>query len=272
MSEHMTKQEAFNILNLSPSTPRAKVKLRYENLMRDAKFNDAVSTELITKAYDVITDVEWTSYDPGVYSEKGLNKKKIINFFYHYKWTVIIVFTAVFILITSIILFIADYSKPDYYLTIVGGSVIHKPDLADEHFSEILGVDEVQLDVFTVGAFADGEIGASGMMWLLNDLTGGDSSLYLLSSEFAKFLSYEGAATDLTPLLNKLGIPLTDERIIWWYNEDGHDIAAGFRFGNYPDMDNFVSGYKPDCFSIPFRVKITKQTEILVTELINNTE
>ena len=270
MSEELTKEDAYKILELDPSTPRRRVKLRYENLMRDAKFNNSVDTILITEAFDIIMEVEWAGYDPSVYSEKGLNKKKISNFIYHYKWMVLSVTVISIILLITTLLYIFDYKDPDYWITIVGGSGISNADLAFDHYTELLGVDDVQLDVFTVGEYSDGEIGVAGMEWVIKDMASGDSDIYLLSSEFSKFLSYEGAVHDLTPLLEKAGVPLNDENIVWWYNEDGNEIASAYRFGTSEILTECVSGFMPDCFIIPFRAEITELTEVMIGDLIHN--
>ncbi len=270
MSEKLTKEVAYKILKLDPSTPRRRVKLRYENLMRDAKFNSSVDTVKITNAFDMIMDVKWTAYDPSVYSVKGLNKKKISNFIYYYKWHVLSISAIFLILLTTTLLVIFGNPNPDYSITILGGSVLERPNAASEHYTELLDVDHVLLSVFTVGEFSDGAVGAAGMQSLTFDMASGDSDIYLLSSEFAKFLSYEGAAKDLTPLLEKAGIPLTDENIIWWYNEDGDDIAAAYRFGTSKILTDCFSGYQPDCFLIPFRSDFTELTDVMIDDLLSN--
>ena len=264
----MTKEQAFKIIELDRTVSKDKIKARYENLMRDAKFNKSVDTELITEAYDIIMDVEWTGYDPSVYSVKGINKKKIINFIYYYKWHVLSISLIALILLTTTLLVIFGNPTPDYSITILGGTVLERPNAASDHYTELLDVDHVQLSIFTVGEFADGQVGLTGMNSLRFDLASGDSDIYLLSDDFAKFLSYEGAAKDLTPLLEKAGVPLTDENIIWWYNEDGEDIAAAYRYGSSDIISQCFSGFIPDCFLIPFRADFTELTDVMINDLI----
>ncbi len=147
MGENMTREKAFEIFQLDPSTPTAKIKLKYENFMRRAKFDDSLDEVLITKAFDTIMGIDWGNFeaDPA-YSEKGLNKKKIENFFYHNKRSLIYGIAA-FVLIAATILMIvtgkAGINFPKETINIMMAPKAKKPQV------------KLELPIKIVGTFKD---------------------------------------------------------------------------------------------------------------------
>jgi hypothetical protein len=103
----------------------------------------------------------------------------------------------------------------------------------------------------------------------MGDLQGGESDLFIVVPEYAKFLSYDGALTDLTPYLAELGISPDDENILYWYDEDGDQIAAGYRFGNKSIFNDGMNGLVPEYFAIPYRAEFTENTKTVILDLIS---
>ncbi len=270
MDEKMTKEKAYEILQLDPSESLDKVKAKYENYMRRAKFDDAFDDVLITKAYDTIMGIDWGNFKPDpAYSEKGLNKKKVENFFYH-NTRRLIYGTVVFVLIVAtLLMFILGKVRYDYKISILGQLTISDQEMMAVYYEELIDEKEVLIDYYIVGNSKDGSISESFLYKLTGDLQGGESDLFIIVPEFAKFLSYEGALTDLSPYLAEFGISPDDENILYWYKEGGDEIAVAYRFGNKSIFNKGMSGLVPEYFAIPHRAEYSEQTETIILDLIN---
>jgi len=269
MTENMTREKAFEILQLDSSTPTEKIKLKYENFMRRAKFDDSLDEVLITKAFDTIMGIDWGNFeaDPA-YSEKGLNKKKIENFFYHNKRSMIYGI-AVFVLIaTTILMFVTGKVRYDYKISVLGQVTISDQELIAEYYEDLLGKKNVLIDYYIVGNSTDASMDEGFMYKLLGDLQGGESDLFIIVPEYAKFLSYDGALTDLAPYLSDLRILKDDTNLLYWYEEDGGEMAAAYRFGNTSIFNQGMTGLVPEYFAIPHNAEYSEETKIVIMDLI----
>ena len=269
MTEDMTREKAFEILQLDPATPTEKIKQKYENFMRRAKFDESLDAKLITKAYDTIMGINWGNFeaDPA-YSEKGLNKKKIENFFYHNKRG-LVYSIAVFVLIAATILMIVTGKvRYDYKISVLGQVALSDQEKIAEYYEELLGKKNVLIDYYIVANSADASMDEGFMYKLMGDLQGGESDLFIVVPEYAKFLSYDGALTDLTPYLTDWGVLSDDTNLLYWYEENGGEMVAAYRFGNTSIFNQGMNGLVPEYFAIPHHAEYSEETRIVIMDLI----
>lgn len=270
MSDNMTREKAFEILQLDPSTPTEQIKQKYENFMRRAKFDETFDEQIITQAYDTLMGIHWGNFktDP-VYTEKGINKKKIENFFYHNKRNLVYGLIAAVLVFSTISMILFGGQRYDYKISIIGQVTLADQEMMAQYYEELLGKKNVLIDYYIVGDGGDGTMDEGFMIKLMGDLQGGESDLFIVGDEYAKFLSYEGALMDITPFLSEIGIISDDENLLNWYDEDGKLIAAAYRFGNKSIFNSGMSGLVPEYFAIPHHAEFSDETRIVVQDLIN---
>ncbi|MBN2557145.1 MAG: hypothetical protein JXB33_00170 [Clostridia bacterium] len=270
MDEKMTREQAFEILQIDPSTPTDKVKIKYENFMRRAKFDDTLDDRLITKAYDTIMGIDWGNFEPDeAYAKKGINKKKIENFFYLYKRN--LAYGAVVLVMVTVILLLifTGRVKYDYQITLIGSLNISDQEVMADYYEELLGVENVMIDYILIQTdSADGALTGESMNKLFGDLNGGDSDLFIVNPEFAKFLSYDGALLDMTPYLADMGIAADDPDLLRWYKEGNGEIAAAYKFGNQSIFNSGTTGRVPEYFCMPYQAEFSDKTAAVVKDLI----
>lgn len=270
MTENMTREKAFEILQLDPSTPTDKIKQKYENFMRRAKFDDSLDEDIITKAYDTIMGINWGNFEPDpVYSEKGINKKKIENFFYHNKRSLIYGIAAFVLIAATIVMVVAGKVRYDYKISVLGQVTLSDQQIMADYYEELLGKKNVLIDYYIVGDSADASMDENFMYKLMGDLQGGESDLFIVLPEYAKFLSYDGALTDLTPYFGELGILENDPNILYWYEEDGEEMAAAYRFGNTSIFNKGMNGLVPEYFAIPHHAEYSEETKNVILDLFS---
>lgn len=266
----MTKEKAYEILELDPSTSTDKLKQKYENFMRRAKFDDSLDEALITKAYDTIMGIHWGNFEPDpAYTEKGLNKKKIENFFYHNKRALVYGIAVTVLLVGILLMIFVGKVRYDYKLSVLGQVTISDQELMADYYEALLEEKNVLVDYYIVGNSTDGDLDENFTFKLIGDLQGGESDLFIIVPEYAKFLSYDGALMDLTPYLSDFGILPDDENILYWYGEDGSQIAAAYRFGNKSILNEGMNGLVPEYFAIPHRAAYSENTMKIISDLLN---
>ena len=264
----MTKEQAFKILGLEPTASKNRIKLKYANCTRRAKFDTSYDIEAATKAFDTIMGYTFGNFEPDeAYNQKGINKKKIESFFYLYRRSLAMLLFSVIAVGLFFALWLGDIAHYDYILTVIGRVEITDRDFLSDYYTEMLGIDEVLTDRFAVGPFSDGSITEVGIFKLYQDMASGDSDIYIVSDDFAKFLSSEGAVKDLSVYFDQFGISPDDKNILWWYGEKGEDIAAAYRFGNSNTLNMGYGGEIPEYFCIPFRVEVDDMTAMVVADL-----
>lgn len=270
MSDELTREEAYKILHLEPETSTDNIKKKYENYMRRARFDDTFDEVLITKAYDTIMGIHWGNFEPDeAYTQKGINKKKIDNFFYHYKRHLLYGVPISLVIITVIILIITGTVRYDYTITLLGNLKITDQQVMSEYYVDLLDEEVILIDyILLAGDSSDAGLNEQNLFKLFGDLSGGDSDLFIINPEFAKFLSYEGALLDLSPYLEQVGISLEDENILWWYKENLGEIAAAYKFGNKSVFNKGTTGYVPEYFCIPYQAEFNENTAIVMMDLI----
>lgn len=269
MSDMMTKEKAFEILQLDPSTSTDKIKQKYENFMRRAKFDETLDEELITKAYDTLMGIHWGNFetDPA-YTDKGLNKKKIENFFYHNKRNLIYGLATAVTVVVIIVMIISGQQRYDYKISVIGQVSLADQELMGQYYEKLLDKKNVLIDYYIVGGSGDVAMDENFMFKLTGDLQGGESDLFIIGAEYAKFLSYDGALMDMTPYLSDFGIISDDENLLYWYDEDGKEIAVAYRFGNKSIFNEGMSGLVPEYFAIPYHAEYSDETMMVVQDLI----
>lgn len=269
MIDDMTREKAFEILQLDPSVPTEKIKQKYENFMRRAKFDESLDEELITKAYDTIMGINWGNFeaDPA-YSEKGINKKKIDNFFYHNKRGLMYGLVVFILIAATILMIITGKVRYDYKISVLGQVTLSDQQKIAEYYEELLGKKNVLIDYYIVADSADASLSEGTMYKLMGDLQGGESDLFIVVPEYAKFLSYDGALTDLAPYLADLGILSDDIDLLYWYEESGGEMAAAYRFGNSSIFNQGMNGLVPEYLAIPHHAEYSEETKIVILDLI----
>lgn len=270
MAEKLTREEAFEILELEPDAPLDKVKKKYENYMRRAKFDTSFDEERITSAYDTIMGIDWGNFEPDeAYSQKGINKKKIENFFYHNTRSMLYILGVVVVVVSVFLLVVLGKTRYDYTITLIGGLNIKDQEVMNEYYEELLGVDDVVVDyVFVQAGSADAGLSEDSMLKLMGSLLGNDSDLFIVEADFAKFLSYEGALKDLAPHLDTIGIPKDDPDLLYWYDGASGEIAAAYRFGEKSIFTEGVTGRVPTYVCVPHRMEVSEMTITVIKDLI----
>lgn len=265
----MTREKAFEILQLDPSASTEKVKQKYENFMRRAKFEESLDQDQITKAYDTIMGINWGNFerDPA-YDEKGLNKKKIANFFYHNTRGLIYGTVAFLLVAATIIMIITGSTRFDYKISILGAVTMRDQEVMQVYYEDLLDVKDVQVDYYLNSGGEDSSMDESMMYKLMGDLQGGESGIFIVDEEYSKFLSADGGLMDMTPFLEDFGISADDENILYWYDEYGDQIAAAYRFGTESIFTEGLTGTVPEYFAIPHHAEYSDETIAVVIDLI----
>lgn len=270
MADKLTREEAFEILGLEPDAPLDKVKKKYENYMRRAKFDDSFDEDRITKAYDAIMGINWGNFEPDeAYTRKGINKKKIENFFYHYKRSAIYLLVVIVVVVSVVLLIVLGRTNYDFTITLIGGLNIKDQEVMNEYYEELLGVDEVIVDyIFMQPGSADAGLSEESMLKLMGSLLGNDSDMFIVDADFAKFLSYEGALKDFTPHLELMEIQKDDPDLLYWYDGANGEIAAAYRFGEKSIFTEGVTGRVPAYVCVPHRAEVNEMTIAVIKDLI----
>lgn len=271
MDDNMTREQAFEILELDPSVSSDKIKKKYENFMRRAKFDDSVDEQLITKAFDTLMGIHWGNFEPDpAYSEKGLNKKKIENFFYHYKRSLAYGLAVAVVVIGVLALIIFGKVKYDYTILMIGSLNIRDQEVMSEYYEELLDVKNVLIDYVLVQSDSpDGAFAEEGMNKLFGYFNSGDADLLIVTENIAKFLAYEGALEDLTPSLSQIGVQPDDEDVIYWYEEGDGEIAAAYKFGSNSIFADGINGKAPEYVALPELAELTEKTKTIILDLMD---
>lgn len=270
MENKMTKEEAFEILQLDQSATTEQIKKKYENFMRRAKFDDSFDEEIVTKAYDTLMGYHWGNFEPDpVYLEKGINKKKIENFFYHYKRSLAYGIAVAAVVITVLAMIIFGKVRYDYTIVMVGSLNIKDQEIMAEYYEDLLDLDNVLVDYVLIQADgADGALTEEGMNKLFGYFQSGEADLFIVTEEMAKFLSYEGALNDLGQYLPELGLMADDERVLYWYKENDDEIVAAIHFGSNSIFTEGINGKAPEFVSLSEMSELTENTKIVIMDLL----
>ncbi|MBN1623993.1 MAG: hypothetical protein JXN10_07585 [Clostridia bacterium] len=270
MENKMTKEQALEILQLEPSATTEQIKKKYENFMRRAKFDDSFDEELVTKAYDTLMGYQWGNFEPDpVYLEKGINKKKIENFFYLYKRNLVYGIAVAAIVITVLAMILFGKVRYDYTIVLIGSLNIRDQAVMAEYYQELLDVDNVLVDYVLIQAdSADGSLTEEGMNKLFGYFQSGEADLFVVTEETAKFLSYEGALNDLGQYLPQLGLAEDDDRVLYWYQEDEEEIAAAIHFGSNSIFTEGINGKAPEFVSLSETGELTENTKTIILDLL----
>ncbi len=265
----MTKQRAYEILELEQGASKDHIKKKYENFMRLTKFDKSYDEKLLTEAFDLLMGVNWGDIENEQdYYEKGLNKKKIENFFYHY--TRHLIFGGI-ALITFSIIFISIFivnPKPDVGVLMIGSAVVDDPIAIEDYFETTYEIEFVRVIPINIGYSASGEFGEANMYKLATTLQGGEGDLIFTDKSSLTFLANDGALEDLSVHFGELGINESDERIIWENDYYGKRIAAGILLVGFDDFESYISGYL-QYLAIPDYTINTEQAYIIAKGLIN---
>lgn len=265
----MTKQRAYEILELEQGSTKDQVKKKYENFMRLTKFDKSYDEKLLTKAFDLLMGVNWGDIENEQdYYEKGLNKKKIENFFYHYKRHMIFGGIA---LITFSLIFISIFSrnpKPDVGILIIGNALVDEIVPIEDYFENTYEIDFVRVIPINIGYSASGEFGEANMYKLATTLQGGEGDLIFTDEDSLKFLANDGALEDLSVHFDELGINETDTRIAWEVDYYGKRIAAGIILDVSEDLKDYIIGENLIYLAIPDYTINTEQAYIIAKGLI----
>lgn len=270
MENKMTKEQAYEILQLDSSATTEQIKRKYENFMRRAKFDESFDEELVTKAYDTLMGYQWGNFEPDpVYLEKGINKKKIENFFYHYKRSLVYGIAVAAVVITVLAMILFGKVRYDYTIVMIGSLNIRDQEVMAEYYEELLDVDNVLVDYILIQAeSADGSLTEEGMNKLFGYFQSGEADLFVVTEEIAKFLSYEGALNDLGQYLPQLGLADDDERVLYWYQEGEEEIAAAIQFGSNSIFTEGINGKAPEFVSLSETGELTESTKIVILDLL----
>ncbi len=268
--DNMTKEQAFEILQLDSTATSEQIKKKYENFMRRAKFDDSFDEDQVTKAYDTLMGIHWGNFQPDpVYTEKGINKKKIENFFYHYKRSLVYGIAVAAVVITVLAMIIFGKVRYDYTIVMIGSLNIRDQEIMSTYYEELLDLDKVLVDYVLMQAdSADGSLSEESMNKLFGYFQAGEADVVILTEDMAKFLSYEGALNNLEQYLPELGLNTDDERILYWYKEGDSDIAASIHFGTNSIFSEGINGQAPEFVSLPESSKLTDSTKTLILDLL----
>lgn len=253
MTENMTKEMALEILGLQSDATREEIERKYENFMRQSKYDDAIDVDVITRAHDFLLGYEWGEFkkDPA-YTEKGINRKKISNFFYHYKLK-LLGGAALFLLLGIVLVtWIGGRERHDLGVAFVGDLMINDTQGMRNHLSETYGFDKLGV-TYASYVLDQGEVSVAIMMRLMGIITDPTYHVLFMNREAAEFLSGEVAIEDLTGHLAVLGIGPEDDRLLTIVNDQFETVIAAIYIGEDVRMREHVDG------SVPTYVGMTRK-------------
>jgi len=266
----MTKEQAYDIFKLKETATKEQINKKYENFMRRAKFDKSVDDVLITKAYDTLLGYNWGEIDTeSQYYQKGLNKKKIENFFYHYTRHLIYGAFALIVFSALLISIFSRQPQPDIGILVMGSTIVTDQIALEEQFEADYNFDFVQVINVPMSHSADGELTSSYMYKLATTLQGGEVEIIFSGIDELKFLTEEDACEDLSKHFEQLGITKDDDRIVWLRGFDGVLIAAGLELKDYDKLDKYCQGDKLRYISIADYTRNTENAYIMFTAIIN---
>ncbi|MCK5811818.1 MAG: hypothetical protein KAG94_02910 [Clostridiales bacterium] len=118
----MNRKKALELLNLSEEASNNQICKKYDNILRQAKFDKTIDTKSVCEAYDFLISNYKTE-------NKSVTKMKFENFCYYHLKTVKFI-TGIVIFISLCIIFISLYiksnPKPDLTIVFVGERLIYK--------------------------------------------------------------------------------------------------------------------------------------------------
>jgi hypothetical protein len=266
----MDKIKAYEILELSSDATTVEVKKKYENFMRLTKFDKSFDEVLITDAFDTIMGYKFgkVEKDPA-YTAKGINKKKIDNFFYHYSRHLVygsialIVFGALFISIFS------KQPKPDVGVMVLGNTYVSNQEQAEIFLAEKYNFEFIRVIGIPLTQTNDATLNDTNIFKLATVLQGGEADLIVADLNAIQFLAPEDALEDLSKHFEELGIKSDDERIVWLKGMNGEEIAAGINLGDYTDLDEFLSGDSLTYIAIADYTANTENAYKMFSEIIS---
>lgn len=265
----MTKERAYEILELKQGSSKTQIKKKYENFMRLTKFDKSYDEKLLTEAFDLLLNVSWGDIENEQdYYEKGLNKKKIENFFYHYKRHLIFGGIA---LLTFSLIFISIFTnnpKPDMGVLMIGTAVVNDVVAIEDYFETTYEIEFVRVIPINIGSTESGEFGEANMYKLATTLQGGEGDLIFTDAKALTFLAKEDALEDLSVHFDELGIDKSDERITWEANYYGEQIAAGILLSEFNEFDDYISRGNLIYLAIPDYTTNTELAYVIARELV----
>lgn len=266
----MTKERALEILELEKDSSKEEIKKKYENFMRLTKFDKSYDEKLITEAFDFLMGYGWGDIkDEADYYKKGLNKKKIENFFYHYSRHLLYGFIAVAVFGALAISIFSRQPKPDAGVLLVGNTFVSDQIAIEDMIESKTGIGFVRVIPAPISLTGDGEVNSANMYVLATTLQGGDGDIIFSDRKALEFLASEDALLDLSSQFDKLGIDKNDERIIWLKN-DIYDttIAAGIYLGDFTDFNEYVSA-PLTYISIPDYTRNTENAYLIFKDYVS---
>jgi len=266
----MIKEQAYKVLQLSEDATKEDIKKKYENFMRLVKTDKSYDEKLYTEAFDLLMGYEFGEIknEQDIY-KKGLNKKKIENFFYHYKRHVIygtlaiICFTLIFVSV------LRKQPKPDVGVLFAGNAYVTDQLAIEDFFQQKFELEYVRVLSITMTLSIDGGVNEANMFKFAGIIQGAEADIIFTDIQTLNFLASDGALEDLSVHFNELGITKNDGRIIWLEDFDKGLIAAAIAITDFNGYENNIEGAQLKYISMPDYTKNTEKAIEVINKIAN---
>ncbi|MBN2852128.1 MAG: hypothetical protein JXQ23_05265 [Clostridia bacterium] len=267
----MTEERAYEILELDKDASKEEIKKKYENFMRLTKFDKSYDEKLITEAFDFLMGYSWGEVKGEAdYYAKGINKKKIENFFYHYSRHLLYGIIALVIFGAIAISVLSRQPKPDVGVLMTGDTFVTDSVAIETAIEQDFGFEFVRVIPVMISLTADGEVNSANMTLLATTLQGGEGDVIFTDLKTLTFLAKEDTLEDLSLHFDELGIDKDDSRIMWMKNDIYNTVyAAGINLGDFNEFDDYLTN--PLTFiAIPDYTRNTENAFIMMKQYIDN--
>ncbi|MFO7635830.1 MAG: hypothetical protein R6W96_00800 [Clostridia bacterium] len=250
MSEMMTREKAYEILGLPQDAPEQDIKIKYENFMRRHRYDETIDVDLLTQAHDTLMGYDMHSKDKDpAYAQKGLNKKKVDNFFYHHKRNLLYGAVILIILVALSFSLFSGRRKVDFGVAFIGNLTMSDITRVEEYLQTVYEINNIGV-TYASYALDQGEASAANIIRLMGVITDPMYNVLYMNKEAAEFLATEEGLVDLTPYFTEIGIVRQDERILWVTTDTGKVIAGAILVGRDLELQDLIIGFVPDYIGI----------------------
>jgi len=267
----MTKEQAYKILELRQEASKEEIKKKYENFMRLVKFDNTYDEKKLTEAFDVLMDYSFGEIknEKDIY-KKGINKKKIENFFYYYKRHLIYGFIALICFSTIFISLFSRQPKPDAGVLFTGNTYVSDPVSVEKYFQDTYGYDFIRVLSISMSISPDGGVNSANMFKFAGILQGGEADIIVTDNRTLNFLASDGALEDLKQYFELFGIKEDDKRIIWLEDFDKGIIAAAIKVDSFNTFREQMSGATLTYIAMPDYTKNAENALDIISQIIKS--
>lgn len=222
-----TKQEARSILKVAKGATKDELEKKYDILLKkyrvmklDGTLDEKAQTDFdnCTEAYRILMGYEVDepktikkeTYADKAFEKAGIDKKKADNFFYYYKFHILIGIVALIVIILTVHSFVTRV-EPDVTIGLMGEVNQQEFDLFKAKISKnIPEIKEVAFDSAMLSDRYQDAQSAAYMQKAMVLLAASDIKVYIVSKYVYNTYAPNGAFTDLEGIAGKLDIDVSN--------------------------------------------------------------